>query len=54
MILMFEQESIRRYSPTGPHTRRMYYPEAKALHAMMPSRLIQDSVAEVLSRRQDG
>lgn len=38
-ILMFEQESIRRFAHGTTH-QTMYYPEAKALHAMMPSRLI--------------
>ena len=51
-ILMFEQESIRRFAHGTTH-QTMYYPEAKALHAMMPSRLIQDSVAEVLGALDD-
>lgn len=51
-ILMFEQESIRRFAHGTTH-QTMYYPEAKALHAMMPSRLIQDSVAELLGALDD-
>lgn len=51
-ILMFEQESIRRFAYGTTH-QTMYYPEAKALHAMLPSRPVQDSVTELLGALDD-
>jgi len=46
-VLMLEQESVRRFAHGTTH-QTMYYPEAKALHALLPDRPTQDAVADVL------
>ncbi len=51
-VLMLEQESIRRFAHGTTH-QTMYYPEAKALHALLPDRATQDAVAEVLGALDD-
>jgi type I restriction enzyme, S subunit len=51
-LLMLEQESIRRFAHGTTH-QTMYYPEAKALHVMIPNRQTQDAVTEVLRALDD-
>lgn len=51
-ILVLEQESVRRFAHGTTH-QTMYYPEAKALHALLPSRGVQDAVVEVLGALDD-
>jgi type I restriction enzyme, S subunit len=51
-ILMLEQESVRRFAHGTTH-QTMYYPEAKALHVLVPSRREQDAIAEVLEALDD-
>jgi type I restriction enzyme, S subunit len=46
-VLVGEQESVRRFAHGTTH-QTMYYPEAKALHALLPERSMQDAIAEVL------
>lgn len=46
-VLVGEQESVRRFAHGTTH-QTMYYPEAKALHALLPERSVQDAIAEVL------
>lgn len=46
-ILVAEQESVRRFAHGTTH-QTMYYPEAKALHVLLPARPTQDAIAEVL------
>jgi type I restriction enzyme S subunit len=46
-ILMAEQESVRRFSHGTTH-QTMYYPEAKALNVLIPSRREQDAIVDVL------
>jgi type I restriction enzyme, S subunit len=51
-LLMLERESIRRFAHGTTH-QTMYYPEAKALHVMIPDRRAQDAVAELLRALDD-
>ena len=51
-ILVGEQESIRRFAHGTTH-QTMYYPEAKALHALLPTRYAQDAIAAVLGALDD-
>ena len=51
-VLMLEQDSVRRFAHGTTH-QTMYYPEAKALHALLPSRSKQDAIAEVLGALDD-
>ena len=51
-LLMLEQESVRRFAHGTTH-QTMYYPEAKALMVLVPSRPVQDAVAEVLGALDD-
>lgn len=51
-VLLGEQDSIRRFAHGTTH-QTMYYPEAKALHALLPERSIQDAVAAVLGALDD-
>ncbi|MPZ63114.1 MAG: hypothetical protein GEU93_17855 [Propionibacteriales bacterium] len=51
-VLMLEQDSVRRFSHGTTH-QTMYYPEAKALHVLMPIRAEQDAIAEVLGALDD-
>lgn len=51
-VLMLEQTSVRRFAHGTTH-QTMYYPEAKALHALLPSRPMQDAIAEVLGALDD-
>lgn len=51
-VLMLEQESIRRFAHGTTH-QTMYYPEAKALHIMLPDRPRQDAVVDVLGTLDD-
>ncbi|MDF8263738.1 restriction endonuclease subunit S [Luteipulveratus flavus] len=51
-VLMLEQESIRRFARGTTH-QTMYYPEAKALHALLPSRPQQTAIADVLRALDD-
>jgi type I restriction enzyme S subunit len=46
-VLLGEQDSIRRFAHGTTH-QTMYYPEAKALHALLPARPVQDAVVAVL------
>lgn len=46
-LLQLEQDSVRRFAHGTTH-QTMYYPEAKALHALIPGRRYQDAVVEVL------
>jgi type I restriction enzyme S subunit len=51
-LLMMEQESVRRFAHGTTH-QTMYYPEAKALHALLPARPEQDAIAGVLGALDD-
>lgn len=51
-ILMLEQDSIRRFSYGTTH-QTMYYPDAKALHVLIPSLADQKAIAEVLGALDD-
>ena len=51
-LLMSEQEMIRRVAYGTTH-QTMYYPDAKALHVLMPGRAQQDAIAEVLGALDD-
>lgn len=51
-VLQSEQESVRRFAHGTTH-QTMYYPEAKALHVLLPSRSKQDSVAAMLGALDD-
>lgn len=51
-ILMLEQESVRRFAHGTTH-QTMYYPEAKALHVLVPMRALQDRIAGVLGALDD-
>lgn len=51
-LLMLESDSIRRFASGSVH-QTMYYPEAKALHALLPSRTQQESVVELLAALDD-
>lgn len=51
-VLIAEQESIRRFAHGTTH-QTMYYPEAKALHVMLPSVSEQQAIAEVLGALDD-
>ena len=51
-ILLGEQESVRRFAHGTTH-QTMYYPEAKALHALLPKRSVQDAISEVLRALDD-
>ena len=51
-ILVGEQESVRRFAHGTTH-QTMYYPEAKALHVLIPARPVQDAVTEVLGALDD-
>lgn len=51
-VLMLEQDSVRRFAHGTTH-QTMYYPEAKALHALLPDRAVQDAIAEVLGALDD-
>lgn len=51
-ILVGEQESVRRFAHGTTH-QTMYYPEAKALHVLLPHRREQDAIAEVLGALDD-
>jgi type I restriction enzyme S subunit len=51
-VFMLEQDSIRRFAHGTTH-QTMYYPEAKALCALLPSRRTQDAITEVLGSLDD-
>lgn len=51
-ILLLEQESVRRFAHGSVH-QTMYYPEAKALHALLPTRRVQDAIIAVLGALDD-
>lgn len=51
-VLMLEQESIRKFSYGTTH-QTLYYPDAKALHICIPSRIEQDRTARVLGALDD-
>ncbi|UAL29914.1 restriction endonuclease subunit S [Nocardioides rotundus] len=51
-VLLCEQDSIRRFAHGTTH-QTMYYPEAKALCALLPERPVQDAVVEVLGALDD-
>ncbi len=51
-VLVGEQESVRRFAHGTTH-QTMYYPEAKALHALLPARSAQDAAVEVLRALDD-
>lgn len=51
-LLMLEQDSVRRFAYGSVH-QTMYYPDAKALHALLPSREKQQAIAEVLGALDD-
>ena len=46
-LLVSESESVRRFAHGSVHAT-MYYPDAKALHVLLPSRPEQQAIAEVL------
>jgi len=50
--LVAESDSVRRWAIGSTH-QTLYYPEAKAIHILLPSREIQDAVAEVLGALDD-
>ena len=50
--LVAETDSIRRWA-TGSTHKTLYFPEAKAIHLLMPDRKTQDAVAEVLAAFDD-
>jgi len=51
-LLMLEQDSIRRFAYGSVHMT-MYFPEAKALHVLLPSAGEQRAIAEVLGALDD-
>jgi type I restriction enzyme, S subunit len=51
-ILMLEQDSVRRFAHGTTH-QTMYYPEAKALNVLVPERMHQDAIAEILGALDD-
>jgi type I restriction enzyme S subunit len=51
-ILQLEQESVRRFAHGTTH-QTMYYPEAKALHVLIPQRRDQNAIVEVLGALDD-
>jgi type I restriction enzyme S subunit len=51
-LLMLEQESVRRFAHGTTH-QTMYYPEAKALHVLVPERPVQDAITGVLKALDD-
>jgi type I restriction enzyme S subunit len=51
-VLMAEQDSVRRFAYGTTH-QTMYYPDAKALHACLPTRPAQDAVVDVLGALDD-
>ncbi|WP_233495782.1 restriction endonuclease subunit S [Geodermatophilus sp. TF02-6] len=51
-VLMLEQDSIRRFAHGTTH-QTMYYPEAKALHALLPCRRTQKAITEILGCLDD-
>jgi type I restriction enzyme S subunit len=51
-IFTLEQGSIRRFAHGTTH-QTMYYPEAKALHVLLPARREQDRIADVLGTLDD-
>lgn len=51
-ILLLEQESVRRFAHGTTH-QTMYYPEAKALHVLVPDRETQDAIVAVLGALDD-
>lgn len=51
-LLMFEQESIRRFAYGTTH-QTLYFPDAKALQICIPLRREQDAIAEVLGALDD-
>lgn len=51
-LLMSESESIRRFAYGSVHAT-MYYPDAKALHVLLPARREQQAIVEVLSALDD-
>jgi type I restriction enzyme, S subunit len=51
-ILMLEQDSVRRFAHGTTH-QTMYYPEAKALNVLMPSRSRQDAIVDLLGALDD-
>ena len=50
--LVTESESIRSWA-TGSTHQTLYYPEAKALHILLPRRRVQDAVVDVLKAFDD-
>lgn len=51
-VLMVEQDSIRRFAYGTTH-QTLYYPDAKALHVSLPTRVVQDSIVAVLGAIDD-
>lgn len=51
-ILQLEQDSVRRFAHGTTH-QTMYYPEAKALNVLIPQRVDQDAIVEVLGALDD-
>ena len=51
-LLMSESDSVRRFAHGSVHAT-MYYPDAKALHGLLPSPTEQQAVAEVLGSLDD-
>lgn len=51
-LLMSEQETIRRVAFGTTH-QTMYYPDAKAIHVLLPSRTAQNVVAGILGALDD-
>lgn len=51
--LLLEQKAVRERFAHGSTHQTMYYPEAKALHLLMPPRVAQDAIAEVLAALHD-
>lgn len=51
-ILLLEQESVRRFAHGTTH-QTMYYPEAKALSVLVPTRPEQDAIVDVLGALDD-
>ncbi|WP_078843335.1 restriction endonuclease subunit S [Streptomyces albus] len=51
-ILMSEQDSVRRFAHGTTH-QTVYYPEAKAFHVCIPTRVEQDAIVALLSALDD-
>lgn len=51
-LLMSESESVRRFAYGSVHAT-MYYPDAKALHVLLPTPAEQQAIAEVLGAFDD-